>query len=154
MTRGPGIKLLAFVLVTSLTGFGVATVVGNMRFGSTHTYQAVFANASGLGNGEDVKVGGVPLGKVEDVEVAPDGTAVVSFSLSTERRLTAGTTAAIRYKNLIGDRYLELSNGAGAISALEVPFRSSRPHRRSISIRWSTVSGPCFKASTPIGPIS
>ncbi|MGW0022001.1 MCE family protein [Rhodococcus sp. NPDC003382] len=122
MTRGPGIKLLAFVLVTSLTGFGVATVVGNMRFGSTHTYQAVFANASGLGNGEDVKVGGVPLGKVEDVEVAPDGTAVVSFSLSTERRLTAGTTAAIRYKNLIGDRYLELSNGAGAISALEGPI--------------------------------
>ncbi|KAF0960835.1 MCE family protein [Rhodococcus sp. T7] len=122
MTKAPGIKLLIFVLVTSLTGFGVATVVGNMRFGSTHTYQAVFSSASGLGNGEDVKVGGVPMGKVQGVELASDGTAVVSFSLSTERPLTAGTTARIKYKNLIGDRYVELSNGPGAIGALDGPI--------------------------------
>ena len=122
MTKAPGIKLLIFVLVTSLTGFGVATVVGNMRFGSDRTYQAVFSNASGLGNGEDVKVGGVPMGKVKKVELAEDGTALVSFSLSTERPLTAGTTARVKYKNLIGDRYVELSNGPGAIGAIEGPI--------------------------------
>jgi phospholipid/cholesterol/gamma-HCH transport system substrate-binding protein len=122
MTKAPGIKLLIFVLVTSLTGFAVATVVGNMRFGSDRTYQAVFSNASGLGNGEDVKVGGVPMGKVEKVELAEDGTALVSFSLSTERTLTAGTTARIKYKNLIGDRYVELSAGPGAIGAIDGPI--------------------------------
>ncbi|MFC9553358.1 MCE family protein [Rhodococcus sp. NPDC056960] len=129
MTKAPGIKLLIFVLVTSLTGFGVATVVGNMRFGSTNTYQAVFANASGLGNGEDVKVGGVPMGKVQGVELAADGTAVVSFSLSTERPLTEGTMARIKYKNLIGDRYVELSNGPGAIGPLDgpIPLQQTTP---------------------------
>jgi phospholipid/cholesterol/gamma-HCH transport system substrate-binding protein len=94
-TKAPGIKLLIFVLATALAGFGVATVVGNMRFGSTHAYQAVFSNASGLGNGEDVKVGGVPMGKVKKVELAENGTALVSFSLSTERPLTSGTTARV-----------------------------------------------------------
>lgn len=154
MTKAPGIKLLIFVLVTSLTGFGVATVVGNMRFGSTHTYQAVFSNASGLGNGEDVKVGGVPLGKVKGVELASDGTAVVSFSLSTERPLTEGTTARIKYKNLIGDRYVELSNGPVPSARSTVRFHSRRPRRRSTSTRLSTVSGHCCRGLTRIRPIS
>lgn len=107
--KAPGLKLLIFVLVTTLAGFAVATVVGNLRFGNSHTYSAVFANASGLGNGEDVRVAGVPMGKVTDVALKADGTALVTFSLSTERSLTASTEAKIKYKNLIGDRYLELS---------------------------------------------
>ncbi|MCE4268459.1 MCE family protein [Rhodococcus qingshengii] len=121
-TKAPGIKLLIFVLATALAGFGVATVVGNMRFGSTHAYQAVFSNASGLGNGEDVKVGGVPMGKVKKVELAENGTALVSFSLSTERPLTSGTTARVKYKNLIGDRYIELSSGSNIIEPLDGPI--------------------------------
>lgn len=123
MTKSsPGLKLLIFVLVTTLTGFGVATVVGNLRFGSSHTYSAIFASASGLGNGEDVRVAGVPMGKVTDVALNSDGTALVSFSLSTERPLTATTEAKIKYKNLIGDRYVDLSQGAFAPQPLDGPI--------------------------------
>lgn len=109
--RSTSLKLLAFVVVTTITGLGVATVVGNLRFGSTDTYEAVFTNASGLGNGEDVRIGGVPSGKVSGVELQPDGSALVSFSVDSEHELTAGTLASIKYKNLIGDRYLDLAVG-------------------------------------------
>ncbi|OAK56219.1 MCE family protein [Rhodococcoides kyotonense] len=109
--RATSAKLVAFVVLTTITGLGVATVVGNLRFGAVENYQAVFSNATGLGNGEDVRIGGVPSGKVSGVELQPDGTAVVSFTVDSEHALTAGTTAAIKYKNLIGDRYLDLSQG-------------------------------------------
>ncbi|BAH55896.1 MULTISPECIES: MCE family protein [Rhodococcus] len=123
MTKtSPSLKLLIFVLVTTLTGFGVATVVGNLRFGSTHAYSAVFTSASGLGSGSDVRVAGVPMGKVTDVSVNSDGTALVTFSLSTERPLTAATEAKIKYKNLIGDRYVDLSPGSFDPSPLQAPI--------------------------------
>ncbi|OMQ25287.1 MULTISPECIES: MCE family protein [Rhodococcus] len=115
-------KLFAFVILTTITGLGVATVVGNLRFGSTDTYQAIFSNAAGLGNGEDVRIGGVPSGKVSDVELQADGTALVSFSVDSEHALTAGTLAAIKYKNLIGDRYLDLAAGEPDPSPLISPI--------------------------------
>ncbi|MGK2237497.1 MAG: phospholipid/cholesterol/gamma-HCH transport system substrate-binding protein [Rhodococcus sp. (in: high G+C Gram-positive bacteria)] len=115
-------KLVGFVLLTAITGLGVATVVGNIRFGSTDTYQAIFTNAAGLGDGEDVRIGGVPSGKVSDVELQADGTALVSFSVDSEHALTAGTLAAIKYKNLIGDRYLDLAAGDPDPSPLTAPI--------------------------------
>ena len=83
MTKStPVFKLLIFVLVTMLTGFGVATLVGNLRFGSTHTYSAVFSSASGIGSGADVRVAGVPMGKVTDVALNSDSTAMRSRASS------------------------------------------------------------------------
>lgn len=122
-------KLVAFVALTTITGLGVATVVGNLRFGSTDTYQAVFANAAGLGNGEDVRIGGVPSGKVSDVELQADGTALISFSVDSEYTLTSSTLASIKYKNLIGDRYLDLAAGEPDPSPLTspIPLKQTTP---------------------------
>jgi phospholipid/cholesterol/gamma-HCH transport system substrate-binding protein len=125
-SRSAGIKLVAFVVITSVTGLGVAAVVGNLRFGSTHSYQAVFSNASGLGNGEDVRIGGVPSGKVADVELLSDGTALVSFDVDTDHALGAGTEASVKYKNLIGDRYLDLARGRPDPSPLTEPIPLDR----------------------------
>ncbi|WP_040795842.1 MCE family protein [Nocardia higoensis] len=123
-------KLLTFMVVTTVAGLGVATVAGNMRFGPTTSYSAVFTNASGLSNGSDVRVAGVPLGKVESVRLHDDGHALVTFDLSTRRPLTTATTAAIRYKNLIGDRYLDLSEGEGdsrPLSDGRIPVSQTTP---------------------------
>jgi phospholipid/cholesterol/gamma-HCH transport system substrate-binding protein len=118
-SKAPGVKLLIFMLVTALTTAVLATVVGNMRFGPSTTYKALFANASGLVKGEDVKVAGVPIGKVESVALTNAQQSVVEFSVSTRRPLLGGTVAAVKYKNLIGDRYLELTNGPGDMTALD-----------------------------------
>lgn len=128
-TRAPAIKLLIFVTVTAVAGLGVVTVAGNLRYMSTTSYQAVFSDASGLGNGEDVRIGGVPSGKVTGVELAADGSALVAFTVDSAYSLDAGTRARIRYKNLIGDRYLELLRGARDAGPLEgpIPLENTAP---------------------------
>lgn len=112
--RGPAIKLIIFVCITSVIAFLLATVVGNMRFGPTNSYSAVFENAAGIKKGDDVKVAGVAIGKVKSVELDTATTVLVHFSVDTKRPVMSGTIAQIRYKNLIGDRYLQLSDGPGA----------------------------------------
>ncbi|WP_024794956.1 MCE family protein [Tomitella biformata] len=112
--RGPAIKLSIFVLVTSVVTFLLATVVGNIRFGPQHSYSAVFSNSSGLKTGDDVKVAGVPVGKVKKVELRGAHEVLVHFGVDTDRPVSSTTTARVRYKNLLEDRYLQLAEGPGA----------------------------------------
>ncbi|MDI9941322.1 MULTISPECIES: MCE family protein [Rhodococcus] len=108
--RHPGLKLTVFIAVTSLITAALVMVVGDIRLGPSRTYSALFASASGLKSGDDVKVSGVPVGKVSDVQLAAtDSVSEVSFSMSEDIALSLTSTAAIKYKNLIGDRYLELT---------------------------------------------
>lgn len=93
------------VVALTLTLLIAGTLVGGT--GPTHTYEAVFANASGLGEGDDVRIAGVRVGKVEDVEL--DGTrARVTFTLEKDQDLYTDTTATIDFLNLLGQRYLSL----------------------------------------------
>ncbi|MCU1643023.1 MAG: Mce family protein [Nocardia sp.] len=130
-TAATAFKLLVFMVVTATAGFGVVAVAGNLRFGPTNTYSAVFENASGLSGGSEVRVAGVPMGKVHSVELTGDGHALVSFDLSTQRPLTTSTRAGIKYKNLIGDRYLDLSEGSGDPTPLpgnrQIPIAQTAP---------------------------
>lgn len=109
--RRPGLKLIVFILVTTFTTAVLATVVGNMRFGPTAAYSAVFSSASGIAKGEDVKIAGVPVGKVTGVELHTPDTSLVTFTVSADHALYETARAAIRYKNLIGDRYVEIDPG-------------------------------------------
>lgn len=111
--RRPGLKLIVFTMVTAFTTVMLATVVGNMRFGPTHTYSAVFASASGISAGEDVKVAGVPVGKVTAVRLNSASDSLVEFTVDSDQAVYLDVEAAIRYKNLIGDHYLELRPGGG-----------------------------------------
>jgi phospholipid/cholesterol/gamma-HCH transport system substrate-binding protein len=90
----------------------IIVVFGQLRFDRTTSYSAVFHNASGLRAGQFVRASGVEVGKVEDVKLIEGGTAVnVKFAVDRELPLFQGTTASVRYLNLIGDRYLELKRG-------------------------------------------
>ncbi|WP_063016067.1 MCE family protein [Nocardia nova] len=116
--RGPLIKLLVFVVVTTLAGFLVASTVGNIRFTPATSYSAVFTDASGLKVGDDVKVAGIPVGKVHSVELTGPREALVKFDVDSQRPLTTATKLQIRYKNLISDRYLELTDSSPSAPAL------------------------------------
>ncbi|MFF3572707.1 MCE family protein [Nocardia jiangxiensis] len=116
--RGSLIKLVVFVAITTLAGFLVATTVGNIRFNPVDSYGAAFTDASGLKPGDDVKVAGVAIGKVKSVDLTGPQSALVKFQVDSKRPLTVTTSARIRYKNLISDRYLELTNGSAATTVL------------------------------------
>jgi phospholipid/cholesterol/gamma-HCH transport system substrate-binding protein len=109
---GTAIRLGAFAVVLLFFTAVIVVVFGQMRFDRTTGYSAIFSNVSGLRNGQFVRAAGVEVGKVSNVTVIDGGQhARVDFNVARSLQLYQGTTASIRYLNLIGDRYLELQKG-------------------------------------------
>ncbi|UQX10888.1 virulence factor Mce family protein [Candidatus Mycobacterium methanotrophicum] len=111
---GTTVKLSAVGLVLlAFTGM-IAVVFGQMRFDRTNTYSAEFSSVSGMRTGQFVRASGVEVGKVKKIRLVDGGhRAHVDFAVDRSLRLYQSTTAQIRYLNLIGDRYLELTRGEG-----------------------------------------
>ncbi len=125
-------RLAVFLAVCVLGVFGLFAVFGQMRFGEkTHSYLAEFTNVTGLENGDFVRIAGVEVGQVKEVEIQPDTTALVEFTADQSVVLTEGSRAVIRYDDLIGGRYLSLQEGAGSTARLKpggmIPMARTSP---------------------------
>ncbi len=102
-----GIFTAASLVVTTV----LAMIMGNFGFGSTTEYSAVFASASLITGGDDVRIAGLTVGSVKDVEIVDRDHARVTFKVKSDVPLTTASHADIRFLNLVGDRYLSLSQG-------------------------------------------
>lgn len=89
-------------------------IFGQYRTGASHSYSAVFDDASRLRLGDTVRVAGIRVGTVRDVSLRSDKKVLVKFDADRNVVLTTGTRAEVRYLNLTGDRYLELVEQPGA----------------------------------------
>jgi phospholipid/cholesterol/gamma-HCH transport system substrate-binding protein len=90
----------------------IVVVFGQVRFDRTTRYSAVFSNASSLRAGQFVRASGVEVGKVAKVQLIEGNHQVlVDFDVDHSLALYDSTSADIRYQNLIGERYLELTRG-------------------------------------------
>jgi phospholipid/cholesterol/gamma-HCH transport system substrate-binding protein len=112
-TAGDGVRLLIFMIVTTLATAVLVVTIGNISFTKSRDYKAVFADATGVVKGDDVRVAGVKVGNVTDVEITERTRALVSFSVDDTTSISGATQALIRYRNLVGQRYLSLSEGIG-----------------------------------------
>lgn len=125
------LKFAAFGLVMSLLTASLFFIFGQYQTGSTNGYTAVFANVSRLKPGDSVRVAGVRIGTVGDVVLLDDKKVRVAFDANRDIVLTSGTTAIVRYLNLVGDRYLELTDAPGATTVLkpgaEIPIERTEP---------------------------
>jgi phospholipid/cholesterol/gamma-HCH transport system substrate-binding protein len=116
--RGTPLKVGIFTVVMVLVAAGLIVVFGEFRFTSGNTYHATFTNAARLKSGQDVRIAGVPVGAVQAVKLNPDNTVDVSFDVNERYQLYTSTRAAIRYENLVGDRFLEITSGPGELRKL------------------------------------
>ena len=112
--------------------FALYAVFGQLRFGEkTNAYNAEFTNVTGLENGDFVRIAGVEVGKVNNISIQPDTTALVEFTADESVVLTEGNRAVIRYDDLIGGRYLALVEGAGGTTKLKpgdtIPLARTSP---------------------------
>lgn len=111
-------KLTLFMVFAVFVTIWLAAVTGDMQAGEKAGYHAQFADVSGLQVGDQVRVAGVSVGRVTDIRVQKDTTVLVGFNADEELRLSRATSAAVRYRNLIGDRILELDRGAASAEPL------------------------------------
>lgn len=112
-TTGLLIKAGIFATVAVVLTGALVLTFGDVSLGSSTTYRAIFTDVSGMKSGSDVRAAGVTIGRVSRLERLPDNTIEVTFSAQDEIPLTTGSTATIRYKNLVGDRFLQLGPGPG-----------------------------------------
>jgi phospholipid/cholesterol/gamma-HCH transport system substrate-binding protein len=126
----PLIKGLVFVLVTGLATAVLAISIANTGVGDTIGYSARFTDATALAPGDDVRISGVRVGQVEELDVVDQHIALVRFSVDRSRPLPADVTATIKYRNMIGQRYLALERGpAGGTlpPGAEIPLERTTP---------------------------
>jgi phospholipid/cholesterol/gamma-HCH transport system substrate-binding protein len=126
----PLAKLAVFAVITVVLTAFLATTLGSFGFGGGPAYKAIFSDVTGVLPGDDVRVAGVKVGRVTQVRLADDGrTAELEFTTSIP--LSASSLAKVRYRNLVGQRYVALSEGKGGGATLRpgdvIPLANTAP---------------------------
>jgi phospholipid/cholesterol/gamma-HCH transport system substrate-binding protein len=119
--RGPLVKLAAFALVTLTASYLLAATIANTGYGASTEYRAEFTDVTGLVPGDEIRIAGVRVGDVRRVRVTRRTLAEVTFSMRRDVPLPAGVRAAVRYRNLVGQRYIALTQGPAAVGATLPP---------------------------------
>lgn len=130
--RTTALKLGTFTIFTIIVTFWLASVIGTLSpFDSSYQIKGVFTDATGVLNGDPVKIAGVAVGKVVDFEVQR-GEAHVTMEVSSDVDLPENVIADIKFLNLLGQRVVNLIEpkepsteelGDGG----EIPIANTRP---------------------------
>jgi phospholipid/cholesterol/gamma-HCH transport system substrate-binding protein len=115
---GPLAKGIVFTVVTVAATAALGITIANTDVGNTTHYDAVFTDVTSLNVGDDVRIAGVRVGQVEQIAVTQQRLARVEFAVSADRALPASVTATIKYRNLVGQRYIALDQGSGPMGTL------------------------------------
>jgi phospholipid/cholesterol/gamma-HCH transport system substrate-binding protein len=104
----------AFVLlgIAAIVWFAVEAGAGVAIGGSTYEVNARFTNIGGLKSGSQVFIAGVPVGRVEKIDLDAQYAAIVHLNLQQQVRVPSDTIASIKTSGLIGDKYIALAPGA------------------------------------------
>lgn len=129
---GPLTKLIVFAVVTITATGMLGITIANTDFRPSVSYAARFTDVTSLVEGDDVRIAGVRVGGVERIELVDQHLARVTFSVDAARTLPASVTATLKYRNMLGQRYLSLSRGAGPVRGRlgpgeEIPLERTRP---------------------------
>ena len=151
----PLTKLTIFALVTILASYVLLTTITNQGYGSTKTYHAYFTDASGLVKGDEVRIAGVRVGQVTGIGLSPQKSqpvADIAMQVDSGVPLPRTVQATIRYRNLVGQRYIALTEGAGSAGEVlpagaRIPLGQTHP-----ALDLTTLFGgfrPLFQALSP-----
>jgi phospholipid/cholesterol/gamma-HCH transport system substrate-binding protein len=149
---GPLTKSIIFVLITGIITAILGISIASTGVPATTGYQAVFSDVTGLTVGSDVDIAGVRVGQVNSISVYNRNHALVGFSVQAGRPLPASVTATIRYLNLVGQRYVELGQGAGPAGRVLPPGGTIPLSRTTPALNLTVLFNgfqPLFQALSP-----
>ncbi|MBA2951183.1 MCE family protein [Streptomyces himalayensis] len=113
-----GLTTLALLTVAAFNADSLPVI------GNGDTYSAAFSEAGGLKSGDEVRIAGVKVGKVEEVDLDGDHVKVV-FKIKGDPEFGTRTGASIRVKTILGAKYLALHpKGTGQLKpGSEIPLK-------------------------------
>ncbi len=114
----------AAALALAIAGVSLVTVLLFGGAPGAYEVEARFVNAAQLVRGNKVQSGGVAIGSVKEIELAPNGQAIVSLTVDDAHSpLPVGTRAAIRQSSLSGiaNRFVDLTFPAYRGDAGQIP---------------------------------
>jgi len=101
--------------------------------------------------GDDIRIAGVKVGTVNKVEIKDRTHALVTFSVLDTAPVTEATHASIRYRNLVGQRYIALTQDVGSTAAMAadstIPVSRTSP-ALDLTVLFNGFK-PLFTALTP-----
>lgn len=106
-------RLAAFVLASLVLTWWIAGEIRGATPDGAYEVSATFEDVAGLRVGDDVRLAGIPIGRVRSIDVV-DGAAVVGLAVDPEVRIAEDAVAAVRWRNLIGQRYVAIRPGTSA----------------------------------------
>ena len=103
----------AFVLlgIVAIVWFAIQAGAG-VAIGSSYQVNARFTNVGGLRPGNQVFIAGVPVGRVEKIDLNSQYAAIVHMNVREDVRLPTDTIASVKTSGLIGDKFIALAPGA------------------------------------------
>ncbi|GAB4288536.1 MAG: MlaD family protein [Ignavibacteriaceae bacterium] len=113
-----GVKLGVFIFIGSVLLVVGIFMLGNKQalFSSTFNVNAYFTNIEGLRNGAPVRLSGIDVGSVSNIEIVDDtsGRVKVEMRLLTEieRFIRTDTKASIQTEGLVGNKVVVLEIGS------------------------------------------
>jgi len=120
-----GAKLGIFIFIGSaLLVIGIF-LLGNKEalFRPTFTVKAYFSNIEGLRNGAPVRLGGIDVGSVKNIEIVKDTTGRVEVSMrlvnEIQRFIRKDTRASIETEGLVGNKVVILEIGSSTADLIE-----------------------------------
>lgn len=108
--RAALIGLSLFMVVAVTVTWLVYVTLRRDVAGKTVAYEALISDVFGLREGDDVRMAGVRVGRVETIDLQGD-LARVRFVVQADQRLLGTTVASVTYQNIVGQRYLGLALG-------------------------------------------
>ena len=112
-------KVIAFSVVCIIFTVALGVKLANSRlFIDTYELEAAFDNAQGVLKGDAVKIAGVDVGRVTGTQIE-DGKAIVRFNLDEGRDLPEDSTVGIRWRNVVGQRFLYIYPGTADATLAE-----------------------------------
>jgi len=111
------VKLIIFCVLTGMATVVLGMTLSNGGLAKRDTYKALFTDVTGVAVGDEVRIAGVRVGTIRSVKIADKDKAVVEFGIDPDINLTQNTTATLRFRNLVGQRYMALQQGSEGATA-------------------------------------
>ena len=104
---------IVMLIALAVLGYFVLRIedISLSRSRTTRQVKAVFDDVAGLDDESAVRIAGVRKGHVTDIQVQPDGRAIVTMTVDDDVPMHTNSVAKVANLGLLGEKYIELDPG-------------------------------------------